>query len=172
MVRSRSTCWFNGGDFVESVRPPPSLLHPSHTLVPVSRSRSMAPYPPSPLRLAPSLPSPFPLLPSPSSLLPLFQVGVGREGRGGGRSPRGGGSFIRKPASPLSLLSLPSFLYLFILPTPFIRARTCTPPPPRCSRSRRGQHLPQKLLNPKLPQLMQGRRRRRDGEEDVFGVRR
>ncbi len=157
-----------------SVRPPslpaPSFPHTSPCLsfsLPHSLPSLSPPSLPSfPLQVPPSL-----LLPS---LLPLFQGewGGGRGAGAQGRSPLGGVSFIRKPASPLRLLSLPSFLYLFILPTPFIRARSCTQPPPCRSRSRRSQHLAQKLLNPKLPQLLQGRRRRRDGEEDVFGVRR
>ncbi len=97
--------------------------------------------------------------PPPLLLLPLFQgeeEGWGRRGGGQGRSPLGGLALFAKPASPLSLLSLPSFLYLFILSTPCIRARTCTQSPPRRSRSRSSQHLAQKLLNPKLPQLRQG----------------
>ncbi len=93
--------------------PPPSLLHPSHILVIVSRSCSFAPYPPSPLPLSLPPPPPPPLLPS---LLPLFQGGRGREkGGGGGRGAARWGrvSFIRK-ALFVSLHSLPfcTFSYL------------------------------------------------------------
>ncbi len=137
--------------------PPPSLIHPSHILVLVSRSHSFAPFAPYPPPPSPSLPS------------PAVPGGSGEGGKGGNG---GGVALFAKPASPLSLLSLLSFLYLFLIPTPFIGARTCTPPPPRRSLSRRNQHLAQKLLNPKVPQLRQRRRRRRDGEDDMFGVRR
>jgi hypothetical protein len=92
--------------------PAPSLLHLSYLLVIVSLSRSLAPYPPS--LLPPSPPPP------PTS--PAVPLGGGGRGRGAARSPRWGVKlFFAKPASPLSLLSLPSLTYLFILPTTFIR---------------------------------------------------
>ncbi len=114
--------------------------------------------PPTSPFLSFSLPRSLPFL-SPRSLPfsfpPFFRCpGGGVRGRGAARSPRWGWLVLfAKPTSPLSLLSLPSFPYLFTLPTPFIRAR-CTPPPPR--RSCRSQHLARQHLNPKLPQLRQG----------------
>jgi hypothetical protein len=52
--------------------------------------------------------------------------------------------------------------YPFRLPTPFISAHTCMPPRRRQSRNRSSQHLARQHLNPKLPQLRQGWRRRRE----------
>ncbi len=94
--------------------------HPSHILVLDSGSRSLAPYSSSPL--APFLPPLPPFTFPPFSRCSRGEWGGGGGGRGAAR--RGGLALFAKPASPLSLLSLPSFLYLFILPTPFIRART------------------------------------------------
>jgi hypothetical protein len=65
-------------------------------------------------------------------------------------------------ASPPSLFPLTPLQYPFTLPTPFLSLHTCTPPPRRRSHSRRSQHFSRQHLNPKLPQLRQGLRWRRD----------
>ncbi len=72
-----------------------------------------------------------------------------------------------------SLLPSTRAPYPFRLPTPFITARivTCTPPP-RCRiRSCRSQQWARQHLNLKLPQLRQGRRRRREGDKSATRIR-